>query len=365
MHHDHPVLVDGTGQDGPGRPDKTRGVGGSSVVDPNNASETQAHQAHHLLPLTMAGGEGPLSGNSVAKAVARFSPRHLPQQTWARVKPLVRAWVEQADPTTVYEAGALMTVVTQLVVWTDTLGLPLDATVVFHPDTIDRFARDGCKDLAGGTQFNYRRQLRAVGAAVLGPEVFPPPPLSLNRSDPEDPYTDAEIAALLAWCRGLPTEAYRHAIGAIVAFGLGAGLKSQEFGRLLGTDVVVDDLGVVVQVSGDRARSVPVLRSWERRIAGFAQEAGERRIFLPERARITHRQVPNFVARTPRGDAPPLNMIRLRVTWILTHLAAGTPIKVLEAASGVAANQLVRYARFLESPDPELSRRLLREAEGP
>jgi len=54
---------------------------------------------------------------------------------------VVREWVKQAEPTTVYGAQALMTVVTELVVWLDTLGLPLDPAVVFHPDTIDRFAR--------------------------------------------------------------------------------------------------------------------------------------------------------------------------------------------------------------------------------
>jgi integrase len=301
----------------------------------------------------------------VTRAVQRFSPRSIAPATWHRIERLVRSSVEKAIPTTVYKAQALMTVVTELVVWVDTLGLPLDPGVVFHPDTIDRFAREGCAHLAGGTQFNYRRQLRAVGAAVLGPESFPPPPLSLKRSDPEAPYTDRDIAALLAWCRGLPTDRYRNNIGIIIALGLGAGLKSQELGRLRASDVVQDDRGVLVHVLGDRAREVPVLRSWERRVVTFAREAGDGLLFLPDRRSITPRQVPNFVARTPKGDAPPLNMVKLRVSWIVIHMNAGTSIKALEAASGVDASQLVKYSRYLEVHDADEVRRLLRDPGGP
>ncbi|HTZ07680.1 MAG TPA: hypothetical protein VMB72_01330, partial [Acidimicrobiales bacterium] len=118
-------------------------------------------------------------------------------------------------------------------------------------------------------------------------------------------------------------------------------------------------------VGGERARAVPVLRSWERRVATYAREAGDGLVFLPERHSITHRQVPNFVARTPKGDAPQLNMVRLRITWIVGHMSAGTPMKALEAASGVEASQLVKYSRHLAVPDPDEVRRLLRDPGGP
>jgi hypothetical protein len=256
-----------------------------------------------------------------------------------------------------------MTVVTQLVVWVDTLGLPLEEGVVFHPDSIDRFAREGCAHLASGTQFNYRRQLRAVGAAVLGPEVFPPPPLSLKRANPLGPYTHREIAALWAWSRGLPTERYRHNTSVVLAYGLGCGLTGQELSHLIGTEVSRGSDGVLVQVGRHRPRVVPVVRRWEDIVADQAAKAGDGPIFLPERMGITRRQIPNFIARCPRGDAPPLNMVRARITWLVGHLSAGTHIKVLAGAAGVDVTQIVRYARYATSPDGDAARRMLRDGE--
>ena len=119
-------------------------------------------------------GEPARPNESVTKAIKQFSPRSVPDGVWCRVEELVRSSVRQAEPTSVYSAKALLSVVTQLVIWIDRLGLPLEPDVVFHPDNIDRFASEACAHLASGTQHNYRTQLRSVGAAVLGPELFPP-----------------------------------------------------------------------------------------------------------------------------------------------------------------------------------------------
>jgi integrase len=305
-------------------------------------------------------GEPARQGESVSRAISQFSPLNVVPEVWKRIEHLVTTSVEQAEPTSVYSAKSLMTVVTQLVVWVDSLGLPLEPHVVFHPDNIDRFASEGCARLASGTQHNYRTQLRAVGAAVIGSEYFPPPPLPLKRSAPLEPYSLEDIAALRAWCRGLPTERYRRNIEVILAFGLGAGLPSQELIRLVGTDVRRDDDGVSVTVIGARGREVPVLDDWAEEVAGLAQSAGEGPIFLPERAVITRRQIPNFIARCPKGDAPGLNVNRLRNTWIVTHLSAGTHLLALAEAAGVEPSQVVKLSHYASAPNAESARRMLR-----
>ncbi len=213
-------------------------------------------------------------GESVSDAITRFSPGSLPEETWRRIGAVVRTSVHAAAPHTVYSARALMAVVTQLAVWVDTLGLPIEPEVAFHPDTIDRFATEGCGHLAPGTQLNYRTQLRAVGAVVLGPDLFPPRPLPLQRSDPLAPYSSEEIAALRSWCRGLPTERNRYNVAVVLAFGLGAGLTSGALSRLLGDEVTRDEDGVIVHVIGPRPRDVPVLRQWEDEVHDLGFRAG-------------------------------------------------------------------------------------------
>jgi hypothetical protein len=300
-------------------------------------------------------------GRSVTKAIKQFSPKDVPTDLWARIGVLVRDSVSKSAPTTSYSAKSLMTVVTELVIWIDTVGLPPEPTVIFHPDNIDRFAAQGCAHLASGTQHNYRRQLRAVGAAVIGPEFFPPQPLALKRSEPLAPYSAGEIAALRSWARGLPTERYRIGVATILAFGLGAGIASRELNRMVGTDVASDGDAVIVHVIGDRARVVPVLDAWADQVASLATVAGPAPIFLSERTDISRRQVPNFIAKCPKGDAPTLSVSRLRNTWIIGHLSAGTHLRVLAQAAGVDASQIVKFAPYAGSPTAEAANKMLRD----
>ena len=300
-------------------------------------------------------------GESVAQVIDRFSPRSVPADQWGRVKGLVRDSVKKAAPVTAHSAEAMSTVVTQLVVWVDAIGQPLEPEVVFHPDTIDRFALEGRTGLAPGTRHNYRTQLRTVGAAVLGPEFYPPAPLALPRPKSLAPYSTGEVASLRSWARGLPTQRYRENMGVILGLGLGAGLHSQEINRLVGTDITVTDNGVTVRVIGERDRVVPVLREYENEVEGLARRAGAGPVFLPGRTGIDRKQVPNFIARCPGGSLGRPNANRLRNTWIVRHLSAGTHLSVLAEAAGVRADQLVRYQAFATAPSSEVGRQQLRD----
>jgi len=252
-------------------------------------------------------------------------------------------------------------VVAQLAEWADRLGLPVEAGVLLHPDTIDRFAREACADLKVSTQLNYRTMARYVGAAVLGPPLYPPSPLPLWRSALAAPYSPADLSRLMAWCRGLPSARFRDNIAILLALGLGAGLTSDEVCQLRGDDIVRDRLGVVIRVSRGSGRHVPVLRRFEDEVAAAGAGAGSEAVFLPH-IPVTKRKVPNFVSRCPKGDAPSLNMVRLRVTWLVHHLSAGTNIVVLTEASGRAVGQVAKYAIYATTPDADEARRQLTEA---
>ena len=329
------------------------GPAGRRSVD----SFLEARLAAHWYAGQPLGADEPVS-----RVIKQFSPRSVSPGQWDRIEGLVRDSVRRAVPGSAHSAEALMNVVTQLAVWVDSIGQPLSAEVVFHPDTVDRFAKEACAQLAPGTQNNYRSQLRGVGAAVLGPEVYPPAPLQLPRANPVAPYTAAEVAAFRSWARGLPTARYRDNAAVILAFALGTGLSAQEINRLVGTDVTLDDNGVSVHVIGQRTRDIPVLAAYEDEVASLARWAGEGPVFLPGRTSIDRKQVPNFLARCPKGPLGRPNVDRLRNTWLVGHLSAGTHLSALAQAAGVRPDQVVRYQRFATPPAPEVARRQLRGA---
>ena len=135
---------------------------------------------------------------------------------------------------------------------------------------------------------------------------------------------------------------------ALVVFGVGAGLRPGELVALRGTDVTRHGRQVVVSVSGPAARVVPVTAGYADRAWELARRAGSDFVFRPGPA---DRGYKNFVSSFTRGlaadpAAPRLSLRRARSSFICHHLAAGTPVPVLLAITGIAeAGSLARYAR--------------------
>jgi len=288
------------------------------------------------------GGEPPRPERTVSGTIEAFNPKSLPPEVWERVQAFVRRALTLAEPETHFIAEHELTVVAQLAAWADRLCIPLEPTVLFLPETIDRFLLEATH-LSDGSRINYRTHLWKIGAAVLGHDLFPPKPLPLKRSEPSAPYSKSEVIELVAWVRGLPSAHMRRNARALLAIGLGAGLTSNEIQRLVGTDVRQENGAVVVEVTGKAPRSVPVLEPWGEDVWLFAQEAGERPFFCLERRRITRRDVIGFIERCSGDQGARFNVQRLRVTWIVEHLSRGTHLLLFEAMAGVGAGQLVKY----------------------
>ena len=137
---------------------------------------------------------------------------------------------------------------------------------------------------------------------------------------------------------------------ALVVFGTGAGLRPGELVSLRGTGVTRRGGQVVVSVSGPAARVVPVTAGYAVRAWELARRAASDFVFRPGPA---DRSYKNFVSSFTRGlaadpAAARLSLRRARSTFICGHLAAGTPIPVLLAITGIAeAGSLARYARHV------------------
>lgn len=334
-----------------------RGVKGHSVAD-RAGLVAPATSKDSGLPLVesfledrraerWAGGEPLRSDASVSGTINRFSPRDVSEDVWRRVEPVVKEAVTKATPGDPQKANHQLSIVTQLALWADRIGQSIEPAALFHPEFLDRFITEGCAHLSYGTQLNYRTNLWRVGEAVLGRALFPPRALPLKRSSVAPPYSVAEATELVSWSRGLPTAHMRRNCRALLALGLGAGLSSQQITSLVGTDVHVEDGVVLIEVGGKMARTVPVHRLWADEVLGLAEESGPRPFYMPDRARITRRDILGFIERCTGEGLPKFNVQRLRITWMVAHLTAGTPLAGLVRASGVGVGQLGKYLRFV------------------
>ena len=296
---------------------------------------------------------------SVSSVINRFSPKEVPTDRWQRVEPVVKEAVTTVGFTDAELARKCMSIVGQLALWSDRIGHPIDATSLFTPEHIDRFITEGCLHLSDGTRLNYRSQLWRVGSAVVGHKLFPPRSVPLKASKLWEPYSTAEITELVSWSKGLPTESMRRDSWALLALGLGTGMQSEEIVRTVGSDVRVEDGLVVIDVLGTGGvvdRRVPVHRPWAAEVLRLAEESAERPFFMPDRDHIHRNLILGFIRRCSVDEVPRFKVQRLRITWIVGHLSAGTNLLALEQASGVRAGQLVKYLKFATPLDPARAR---------
>lgn len=129
----------------------------------------------------------------------------------------------------------------------------------------------------------------------------------------------------------------------IVALGLGVGLAQTEASRVQGRHVEATvENGARVALHGADGvvgRSVVARRVWESRLTGLAEAAG-REPWLVSPWRTTQ-QVPQALDQlrwNAQGGCPaPVEWspMRLRATWLVRHLAAGTHIPTLLEAAGL------------------------------
>ena len=201
---------------------------------------------------------------------------------------------------------------------------------------------------ASSTRGTYRSALYRLAVAASGRPGCRPTPFPGARAPA--PYLTAERAELAALAAAQRGAARRSSALALVVFGIGAGLRPGELVALRGDDVTQHGRQVVVHAGGPAARLVPVTPDYAGHARELARRAGSGFVFRPGPA---DRGCKNFASNFTRGltadpAAPRLSLRRVRSSFICHHLAAGTPVPVLLAVTGMAeAGSLARYARHL------------------
>jgi hypothetical protein len=300
---------------------------------------------------------------TVSERIEGYRPQ-LPSEQWQRIEEFVRQAVTDAEPDTTEQAADLLTCTTRLTLWAwQTAGLELERDTVFNRWTIEEFIARGCPGLTGGSRGTMRSRLFTVAERLLAADARLPRVAPLPSSSPSVPYTRVELVRLRSWANGQPTFVMRRDANVLLALGAGAGLATSDINRLHIADVSPSDEGVILNVTGLRPREVVLLAEWESTLLGALEhrKPGDL-VFGWERTAHSPNSVHGFVART-HGHAPHLTAQRLRATWIVHHLTAGTPLSALMDAAGVMSLEaFTRYLRFVPSADTSQARQWLRGA---
>lgn len=257
-----------------------------------------------------------------------------PTSVWPKVEAFVRDSVAIANPVTSYGANLLMTVASKYVQWcVQDQGWPLDGEVIWSVQAIDLYATDDQSTLTDGARRNYRAILMRISEVLL-PSEHGDKPTPLNRKTSAAPYTVVEMTRFRRWPEQQVTDLKRDRAMLMLVLCAGAGLKSNEVHTIHHKHVSVDGDGIVIHVPVDTPRDVPLLGEWEEwMLALLERRPSEEPLWGIINRKDTHNLLSSFTENT-LGERP--NGHRLRNTWLVNHLATGTPMKDLFRASGFA-----------------------------
>jgi integrase len=225
-------------------------------------------------------------------------------------------------------------------------GVPAGWEFLLDYDVIEAFCVAGLPGARPSTRGTYRSALYRLAAPVHGEPGRRATPFAGAKAPP--PYSEAEQADLAAAAAAQRDPVKRCSAQAMVVFGIGAGLRPGELVALRGSDVTGHGRQVAVHVAGPAARAVPVAPRYAGQAARLARGAGRGFVFRPGPADRSYKNFVTGFARSLVTDpaAPRLTVSRCRSSFICGHLAAGTPVAVLLAITGIRqAESLARYAR--------------------
>lgn len=297
----------------------------------------------------------------VAEWLADYQPYGIPPAEWADagLRAFVSEQIIRLDPPGVPRAKKCALQLAKLGWWCHRHGMDLDVEQVLHPDTVERYCEVAlANDPHRG---DYRSMLRSIGPVLTKKAPWQPPPVPMKSRTVAAPYDAKTVEAFVHDMIRQSTPRRRQSFTAMVALGLGAGLDGRWLHLVHGSDVDQIDGTTVVEVPDPAPRVVPIRDVWAATVRELAEQAGEGLLFGGERPskNLVNRRAGDFDLgkRTPKPNAA-----RLRSTWLVAHLAAGTRLpELVEAAGMQGITTLSDLLGAIERLDPAKARALLRD----
>lgn len=273
---------------------------------------------------------------------------------YAAPQPVTRYWVAYA-----------LTVVGGLVGMCEDAGIELTRQRVFSERTRQRYLHVTCAGHVDMAQAGYRSRLDVVAAALSrSAQVAALTRPGISAEDVLIPYTDENIVDLLTWLGGTRPLTRRSRGTSTLALGLGVGARGRDVAVIRGIDVTRDEHGVQVEIGGTSPRTVTCLAQYEDHLWHAAQQARANLLVAPTQPTLSENRFQESLNQI-NGLRPPVPFMlrRFRNTWLIKHLAAGTPLTVLMPAAGLlTAQHLQDLLPYVPTPDPALAVQALRRS---
>jgi integrase len=289
----------------------------------------------------------------IADAIAGWRSRALSE----RARRFAREATLAAAPCNAPRAKALLFCAGRLAAFAESVGLELELEVLLSEPVIERLVLVGCDGLSPASVRTIRTNLRALARSI---ERYPQPqPALLPRERAKAAYSPAEIDGYLRLAGALSTRRRQMRASALICLGAGAGIIAGELRHVRGSDVACRAGGVLVVVSGRRARSVPVLARYQPLLLHAAAFAGERLIVggrEPGRRNVSDEL---SAALSQDRSLPRLEPGRLRSTWLMS-CARQIGLGAFMQAAGIRCSQRLGdlAAQLPEASEPQLVARL-------
>ena len=205
--------------------------------------------------------------------------------------------------------------------WATAQGLPLDREAILDPAVVERFCEVALSN--GNTRATLRSDLRYMAPLLTKSAPWEPRPLSMSKRQLAPPYGAGEVEVLKHDSLDQPTPTRRHAAHALLALGLGAGLDGRWLAQVGPDDVTCVDGVVEIAVGEPAPRRVVVVAEWENEVLDLAETAGDG-CLIGTRSNARNRVADLAKSLSCPAGHPRLSTGRLRSTWLLGHLSAGT-----------------------------------------
>ena len=288
----------------------------------------------------------------------------MPPELWARIGDFVRDVVRTASPHTAYTEKQLYPVTAKLARWAvEQVGYPLKPSVLFQSSAIDRFSAEALLTYTNSGRATMRSKLRSMAPSLLADKQRAPDfVMPIQPTSPLRPYSDRELGTLLTWAGAQLSPERRTSARGLLSLGIGAGLTGREICDVVAGDVTISGDAVSVRVRRGIARVVIVDEAWEDGVRDrFDFIDGDGWMFRAGQVGGNPNLISDFVTRS--SQRVHMQARRMRSTWLVNHLAKGTPLDVLLEAAGLQSGEaLDRLIPFVPIRDVDDRRRWLRGA---